>query len=283
MMKMKNNYKIKGIKNFLPAYCDYTTPKGKKGFDELYYSISSLDAVKDIKNIDYIGFWKENTCWGDECGHGECLSANKPYYYKARKNIKKRRNNILTMFPGEDWRNPSISKIYYKNKLCKFYFNYSSSRETPSLIRKAVELKKKNIFDKFTVKNKKLVIFCLAYLKQDLEAYFYDYFTLKILKKKYGYSAKVIKKGEYSNEDYNKASKDFEKMNITFCKEQLIKLPAKDKKELLNGSISTIDEDGIYEVPNGNYIASCITSEDIYGEHDPGTFNPLGYLVELQK
>ena len=109
-MKKKNNYKIKGIKNFLPAYCDYTTPKGKKGFDELYYSISSLDAVKDIKNIDYIGFWKENTCWGDECGHGECLSANKPYYYKARKNIKKRRNNILTMFPDKDWSNPLISK-----------------------------------------------------------------------------------------------------------------------------------------------------------------------------
>ena len=67
-MKKKNNYKIKGIKNFLPAYCEYTTPKGNRGFDELYYSISSYDAVKDIKNIDYIGFWKEKTCWGDECG-----------------------------------------------------------------------------------------------------------------------------------------------------------------------------------------------------------------------
>lgn len=282
-IQKKNLYKIKNIENFLPAYCDYITPKGDKGYDELYYSISSYDSVRDISNLDYIGFWKEKTCWGDECGYGECLSSNKPFYHKVRKDIKKRKNNILTMFPGEDSRNPSISKIYYNKILSKFYFNFSIMSESTSLIRKASELKNKKIFDKFTVKNNKIVIFCLAYLNFNLKEYFPDLFIKNILKKNYGYSYKALKEENYRTDDYNSATKDFLKKKIEFTEKNLINLTPKDKKELLGYAADDISKNYIFDVPNGEYIVSLITHEDLYGEHNPGTFNPLGYLVELKK
>ena len=187
------------------------------------------------------------------------------------------------MFPGEDSRNPSMSKIYYNKILSKFYFNFSIMSESTSLIRKASELKNKKIFDKFTVKNNKIVIFCLAYLNFNLKEYFPDLFIKNILKKNYGYSYKALKEENYRTDDYNSATKDFLKKKIEFTEKNLINLTPKDKKELLGYAADDISKNYIFDVPNGEYIVSLITHEDLYGEHNPGTFNPLGYLVELKK
>ena len=186
--------------------------------------------------------------------------------------------------------NPLISKIYHNYKLTKFYFNYSDTKLSPSLINKIIDLKNKNIVQKFTVKNNKITIFCLEYLRNELVRSFYHYYITKILKEVDGYSIKAIKNHEWSMDDYNRASEDLNKLKITFNKKNLIKLSNKVKKELLFDISAEIDKNNIYRVPNGQYVVSTITRDDINVKKYPsGSFGELmgskvlGCLVELKK
>ena len=296
MVKKKSKkilYKVKNIKSFLGNYAD--PPFYGDGDPEPYYSISSYDAILDPKNIDYIGFW-----YGDTYGKGlppdtPALSLNNNFNAAFKKN-KKRRNNIITFTPlrfntfGSDVKNPSISKIYYKNKLTKFYFNYTDTNTSIAFINKVIELKKKKIVQKFTVKNNKITIFSLEYLRKELVRSFYHYYITKILRDVDGYSIKTIKNHEWSMDDFNRASEDLKKLKITFNKKNIIKLSNKIKKELLFDISSEIFEDYIYRVPNGQYVVSTITRDDINVKKYPsGSFGELmgskvlGCLVELKK
>ena len=261
---MKDNYTIKGIKHFLPGYIE--------GDDEdLYYSFSSFDALKDRKNLDYIGFWQPQTFWGGDTGFAKCLSANKPYGYKQRKNLRKRTNNIFTLTSGEDRTQPNLVKIYYNKKISKFYFFYSSYYYSNSDIRKILKFKKKKIIDKFKVKNNKFAIFCLSYLQNDLEEMFWQIINEKMLNKNFG----IKSVDDASENQFSKIKKLIEKQKIYFTEKQINKLNPKDKKNLIEYMLMSVSSKNIYEVPNGNYVVSFINSYDIDSDE------PYGYLVEL--
>ena len=270
--KSKNQYEVISIENFLPTELHND--------EEFYYSFSSIDALKDVKNLDYFAFWQEYIFFTGETDFAGCLSCNKPYLWRSRKKLKKRKNNIFTLTTGGDStirEQPKLEVIYNNGRISKFYFNYSNF-DTNSIVNKIIKLKKKKFIDEFEVKNNKIAIFCSLYIQRDIKELFWEIIKEKFLRKIYRTKIKTI--DDATDAQKIKSVKLIKKQKIKFTEKEIKKLTKKEKDSIIEYILMGLNKKYIYEVPNGKYRVSLISHLDIYGEFDSSTFNPLGYLVE---